>query len=191
MDPLTTTLAGRSAIADGDRVRRAARGDTIAFEQLVTANAERAYRIAHAILGSDADARDAVQESFLHAWQELPRLREVTSFEAWMRRIVVNACRTQLRHRQRVREISLDVLVHDRGTAVQIADEVGDADLVARAFDRLNPDNRAILVLHYVDDASVGAIAHAMGAPAGTIKWRLSRARAALQRAMLAEGEGR
>jgi RNA polymerase sigma-70 factor (ECF subfamily) len=58
---------------------------------------------------------------------------------------------------------------------------------VRRAFVRLDPDQRTVLVLHYVDDRPVAEIAATLGVPSGTVKWRLSRARAALERALEAE----
>lgn len=70
-------------------------------------------------------------------------------------------------------------------------DQVSDTEVLGRAFDRLVPDKRAILVLHYHQHESVATIAGALGIPQGTVKWRLSKARAALGRALLAEGEDR
>ena len=191
MEPIAASVAGPAASAVTEVVRLAARGDALAFEQLVAARADRAFRIARAILGNDADARDATQEAFVSAWRELPRLRDPDTFDAWLRRILVNACRTQLRGRRRVHEISLDVTVDHRDPGPTIPDRVGDTDLLARAFERLDADKRSILVLHYLDQDPVARIADALGVPLGTAKWRLSEARAALNRALAAEGEAR
>jgi DNA-directed RNA polymerase specialized sigma24 family protein len=108
-----------------------------------------------------------------------------------VRRILVNVCRAQLRTRKGVREISLDVAVDRRAAGPTIADQVGDTDLVGRAFDRLDADKRTILVLHYLEHEPVAVIAIALRVPIGTAKWRLSEARAALRRALAAEGEAR
>lgn len=187
----STVIAG-TASSTVDLVRLAASGDLRAFEQLVLGGTDRAYRTARAILGSDADAHDATQETFLAAWRELPRLRDPESFDAWLRRILLNACRTRLRLRQQVREISLDANpIERRDSGPGIADVVGDTDLLGRAFDRLDVDKRAILVLHYLEHEPVAAIARSLDIPTGTVKWRLSEARAALSRALRAEGEAR
>lgn len=191
MEPLAASASVVPVSTHGALVRSAAGGDTAAFEQLVSARADRVFRIARAILGNDADAGDATQDAFVSAWRELPRLRDPDSFDAWLRRILVNACRARLRGRRRVREISLDV-AHDRHEpGPTLSDQVGDTDLLAHAFDRLDPDKRSILVLHYLDHESVASIAAALGVPVGTAKWRLSEARAALARALAAEGEAR
>ena len=172
-------------------VRRAASGDTAAFEQLVAARADRSFRIARAILGNDADASDATQDAFVAAWRELPRLRDPESFDPWLRRIVVNAARTRIRGRRRVHEISLDDSHDRRQPGPTLPDQVGDTELLSHAFDRLDADKRSILVLHYLEHESVASIAAALGIAPGTVKWRLSEARAALGRALAAEGEAR
>ena len=68
---------------------------------------------------------------------------------------------------------------------------MGDTDLLAHAFERLDADKRSILVMHYLEHEPVVAIASTLGVPVGTAKWRLSEARAALGRALAAEGEAR
>ena len=70
-------------------VERARGGDQLAFGSLVDRNSPRILRLALSILGSEADARDVVQEAFIRAWRELPRLRELDRFDAWLARIVV------------------------------------------------------------------------------------------------------
>jgi RNA polymerase sigma-70 factor (ECF subfamily) len=188
MEPLAAAVPGTAVSARVDLVDRAARGDVRAFEQLVLSGSDRVFRVARAILGNDADARDAVQEAYVSAWRELPRLRDHQTFDAWLRRIVVNACRAGLRRRRRIREISLDVRAFDRAdVAADLPDSIGETDMLARAFERLDEGKRAILVLHYLEHESIGSIATAMEVAPGTVKWRLSEARAALGRALTAE----
>ena len=191
-EPLAAAISAADDSTQVEIVRRAARGDRGAFEELVVSGAERAYRVARAILGNDSDAHDATQEAFVSAWRELPRLRNPRLFDAWLRRILVNACRETIRSRGRVREISLDEQPIDRAaTGPGVADHVGDSELLSRAFDRLDAGKRSILVLHYLEHAPVATIATALGIPTGTAKWRLSDARDALARALAAEGEAR
>jgi len=190
VEPLAAVDALPSS-AEADLVRRAAQGDSAAFAVLVGTRADRAFRTAQAILGNEPDARDATQEAFVAAWRQLPRLRDAEHFDAWLRRILVNACRTQIRARHRVREISLDELPDRSGAGPVAADRVSETDVLGRAFDRLDADKRAILVLHYLRHEPVANIANAMGIPSGTVKWRLHAARGALERALRAEGEER
>ena len=185
------TLARQTV--DLDLLQRAVRGDNVAFDRLLRPRLERLYRIARAILHDDAAARDVTQDSCVRAWRRLNGLRDPERFDAWLTQIVVNGCRTQLR-RQRmtdVREIHVDATdsVDKRmvSPASPLIDDVIGSESIRRAFRRLDPDKRTLLVLHYVEAWPLADIAAALGAPTGTIKWRLSRARDALERALEAE----
>jgi len=167
-------------------------GDRAAFEMLVAPRIGRLLRLTGSILANEADASDAVQEACLRAWRELPRLRDADRFEAWLWQIAVNACRTALRSRRRsqVREIAIDEMppTFDLRQSVRpFDDQLSQADRVGRAFRRLDPDKRSILVLHHIDDRSVTDIAELYAIPTGTVKWRLYSARKALQRALEVE----
>jgi RNA polymerase sigma-70 factor (ECF subfamily) len=133
-----------------------------------------------------------VQEAFIRAWRELPRLRDLDRFDAWLARIVVNGCRDRWRSHRRVavHEIPAGELDPDRepSSTVPIGDRVASTDLIRRAFARLDIDQRAILVLHHVEEQAVSDIAASLGIPVGTAKWRLYRARGALGRALELEG---
>ena len=82
-------------------VERACRGDHEAFAALIDGRLVPTFRTALAILGNEADARDATQEIFLRVWRNLPELRDADHFAAWFGRIVVNTCRTAIRGRRR------------------------------------------------------------------------------------------
>ena len=191
MEPAAASASALPVPTQVALVRRAAAGDATAFEQLVETRADRSFRVARAILGNDADASDATQDAFVAAWRELPRLRDPESFDPWLRRIIVNAARARIRGRKRVHEISLDESHDRRQPGPALPDQVGDTELLSHAFHRLDPDKRSILVLHYLEHEPVAAIAAALGIAPGTVKWRLSEARAALGRALAAEGEAR
>lgn len=171
---------------------RAQGGDADAFDEVLRPRLGRLYRMAVAITRSEPDARDAVQEASINAWRELPRLRSPERFDAWIDQILVNACRSLLRRsrRVRVREIELEpdgagAERHDLGASTD--PDTAEIDLIRRAFERLAPDVRSLLVLHYVEERPLAEIARVMGSPVGTIKWRLSRARDALDRALEVE----
>jgi RNA polymerase sigma-70 factor (ECF subfamily) len=141
------------------------------------------------IVGNEADARDAVQDSCLRAWRELPRLRDTDRFEAWLWRITINACRSALRGRRRatLHEIAVDTLLPGSEPSQPgrpLADDVTVRDAIRRAFRRLDADKRTILVLHYVEERPVTQIAILLGVAEGTAKSRLYAARKALERAL-------
>ena len=171
-------------------VVRAQPGSESAFAELIDQRKHRLYRTAWAILRNDADAYDATQDACISAWRELRRLREPERFDAWLTRSLVNRCRTMLRSRRRtsVREISLDPdSGDDPSSDGGLGHEFADSDAIRRAFARLSADERMYLGLHYGDERPSAEIARLVGAPSGTVKWRLSRARAALERQLARE----
>jgi RNA polymerase sigma-70 factor, ECF subfamily len=152
------------------------------------------YRLSYAIVGDEADARDATQETFVAAWRKIRSLRDGDRFEAWLQRIAVNAARMTLRarRRRRVREIpSGDVAAiaaaADRATQPSRA----DADILATVLDRLPLDQRTILILHHLEGHAIAELAEILEVPVGTVKSRLHTARAALAVALTAEGQDR
>jgi RNA polymerase sigma-70 factor (ECF subfamily) len=169
-------------------VERARDGDRDAFEALVRARVDSVYRTAFTILGNAADAQDATQETFISAWRALPRLKDPERFEAWLGRIVSNACRMALRHRRTVRELPMHASVPERVVNIDGSQPaIVEADLFDRAFELLPVDQRALLVAHHLDGRSLDELATELGIPIGTVKSRLFTARAALQKLLEAE----
>jgi len=172
-------------------VARAQAGDQLAFTRLIGERHQQLYRTAWAILRNDADALDATQETCLGAWRELPRLRDPARFDAWLTRSLVNRCRTALRSRKRVsvREVQLeqsagfDVPSGER----EASESLANSEAIRLAFGRLSVQQRTYLVLHYVEHRPIGEIAAIVGAPEGTVKWRLSEARRALEQRLARE----
>ncbi len=156
------TVIGASALEASKTalIERARHGDHDAFAGLVDDRLEGTFRTALAILGNEADARDATQEIFLRAWRNLPELREPDRFDAWFGRIVVNTCRSSIRGRRRriVREISVGALP---GAGDQLEsresphdDRTADLDTLERALGRLSVADRTLLALHHFDHRS-------------------------------------
>jgi RNA polymerase sigma-70 factor, ECF subfamily len=192
-----TTAAELATSADDALIRRACRGDAAAFGVLIDTRIDRCYRLAWSILSNDADAADATQDALVAAWRQLPRLRDSAAFDGWLNRIVANAALMARRHRVRLREVSVGPAYPGDETpqpeppqdplARTAMDDVVDNDAIGRAFDRLRPKDRMILVLHHVEERPVAEIARSLGIPTGTAKWRLHVARGALERALEAE----
>ena len=159
-------------------------GDATAFEALLRPRLDGLFRTAWAILGDEADARDATQDACLTAWRNLPRLRDPARFDAWLLRVLVNGCRMRLRTRARIREIRMTPEFDRAGPSTDDPATGSEAELVARAFDRIGVDARTILVLHHLQHQPVATIAAVLGVPAGTVKSRLFTARAALTQAL-------
>lgn len=164
-------------------VRQARDGRPEAFEVLVEHHAGAVYRLAAAIVGPD-DARDVAQEAFVAAWRELPRLRDVGSFEPWLRRIVVNRSRNALRARRRRPTEPMDSTAEAPSSTDDFRDAIHARHELDAAFEGLGADHRAALVLHYGADLSIRETAEAMGVAVGTAKSRLNTALRRMRAAM-------
>jgi RNA polymerase sigma-70 factor (ECF subfamily) len=168
-----------------DLVEAAKRGDHDAFRVLATGAGDRLYAVARLILRSTDLAEDAVQEALVRAWQKLPSLRDPDKFDAWLYRLVVNACNEQGRQLRRrsnqVRSIPLNVAIADETKSV------ADREQLERGFSRLKPEQRAVVVLHFYSGFSAAEIAGILGIPQGTARSRLHYATEAMRAALEAD----
>jgi RNA polymerase sigma-70 factor (ECF subfamily) len=172
-----------------DLVERAQGGDHEAFEAL-TANAfDRLYAIAYRILRDRDRCDDAVQECLVRAWRELRGLRDADRFDAWLHRLLVNACRDEGR-RQRRAGPNVRLLVPDRPAPGDPFDDIVHRDQLERGFRRLNVDQRSVLVLHHYLGMRPPEIAETLGIPVGTVHSRLHYATTAMRAGLEADARG-
>jgi RNA polymerase sigma-70 factor (ECF subfamily) len=169
-----------------DTVDRARAGDHDAYAQLAAASIRSLFAAARLIVRDDDLAEDATQEALVNAWRYLPSLRDPDRFEAWLYRLLVNACRTQLRRDRRHRVVEIDVLDASRDAA-DPGRSLADRDQLERGFQRLDPDQRAVVILHYYRGYSVPEVAEIVGIPLGTAKSKIHRATATLRAALDAD----
>ena len=170
---------------DRGLVEAAQRGDHDAFEALAIGAADRLFAIARLILRDAHLAEDAVQEALVHAWRDLPHLRDPERFDAWLRRLLVNACADQGRHRRRwSAEIQI---VRAEPATNDATGSMADRDQLERGFRRLKPDQRAAVVLHFYLGLTLAEVADTLGIPEGTAKSRLHYATETLRAALDAD----
>jgi RNA polymerase sigma-70 factor, ECF subfamily len=153
------------------------------------------YRLSYAVLGNEADARDATQDTFVAAWRQVGRVRDPERFEAWLQRVAVNAARMVHRSRRRrgVREIPsaqiADAALAERPSGATPGER--DARILDAALHQLTHDQRSILALHHLEGRPVAELAEILDIPAGTVKSRLHAARQALHAVLQAEERDR
>jgi RNA polymerase sigma-70 factor, ECF subfamily len=164
----------------------ARRGDEEAFADLARAVGDRLMAIAYRILRDVDRAEDAVQQTLVTAWRELPTLRDDDRFDAWLRRILVHACYAEARRRRRWTN-NIRVLPADGPAAPDDLATVIDRDRLDRGFRRLPPQQAAIFVLHHYVGLTLPEIAEELGIPLGTVKSRLHYATQALRSALDAD----
>jgi RNA polymerase sigma-70 factor (ECF subfamily) len=168
---------------DRDLVEQAQAGDREAFAVLARASADRMFAIAQRILRDVGRAEDAVQQTLVIAWRELPRLRDPDRFDAWLHRLLVHACYAEAREARRWTTV-LQILPTDMPTARDEMLSVADRDELDRGFRRLPADQRAVLVLRHYLGLSPQEIAELLGVPEGTARSRLHYAHRAMRAAL-------
>ena len=166
-----------------------------AFRDLYDQFKDRVYNVCYRITGNATDALDASQETFGILFRKIDNFRFESKFSSWVYRVAVNAS-IDLKRRSSARtKTSIEALQAATGEdkVLEFADEQTEAPLSAAsrheleeeiqlAIDRLSPKMRAITVLRYFESLSYEEVADTLGISLGTVKSRLSRAHAALDR---------
>jgi RNA polymerase sigma-70 factor, ECF subfamily len=155
-----------------DLVLRAQGGDRQAFDALATALYDRLYAVARRILRDGHAAEDAVQDALIRAWRDLRSLRDPDRFEAWMHRLLVNACHDLGRRSRRI-EGRVQALDFDRSDPTDDYATVRDRDELERAFLQLSVEHRAVLVLTHYVGLPAGEVGRMLGIPQGTVYSRI------------------
>jgi RNA polymerase sigma-70 factor (ECF subfamily) len=192
-----SSIADRG-VAESQALEAAQRGDTNAFNELVLLHQTTVYNVALRTISHAEDAADATQETFVAAYRAMGDFRG-GSFKAWLLRIAVNTCYDILRRRQRRPSTSLDVIVEESGESPIFADrQVGPeqaalgsetVSAVEQGLALLPDDQRTIVVLCDIQGLSYDEAAEIEGIALGTVKSRLSRARARLREFLTERGE--
>jgi RNA polymerase sigma-70 factor, ECF subfamily len=169
-----------------DLVERAMSGDHDAFSELAGVAVGRLLVIARLVLRDEAAAEDATQEALVAAWRNIHGLRDPDRFDAWLHRLVINACHREARRRRSrgARE------VHVPAFDAPEPDETGrllDRDQLDRGFERLDVDHRAVIVLYYYVGLRPEEAAETLGLPVGTVRSRLHRAMQQMRAALEAD----
>jgi len=173
-----------------DLVERARRGDHDAFAELAAAAISRLDGAAWLILRDPDQAKDAVQNALVRAWRVLPTLRDPDRFDAWLHRLLVNACIDEARRLRRHR-VDVELTPLDAPTIDDTTSLMADRDQLARGFSRLEPEARALVVLYYYLDLPLPEVAIALSIPLGTAKSRLHRALQSMRAALDADARPR
>jgi RNA polymerase sigma-70 factor (ECF subfamily) len=171
---------------DTDLVERSKRRDKEAFTSLFYRFGDRLFAVAYRILRDRSRAEDAVQQAFLIAWRELPKLRDSERFEAWLFTLLVNACRAEIRQVGRWQP-GLRVVTDIEAPVDDSQRTLAQRDELERAFRRLSLEQRAVVVLHHYMGLPADEIGRVLDLPAGTVRSRLHYARQQMRAAIEAD----
>jgi RNA polymerase sigma-70 factor (ECF subfamily) len=175
-------------LSDVDVVRRVLDGDTALFEILMRRYNQRVYRAVRAILGSDDDAEDVMQQAYLNAYAHLGQFEERAQFSTWLVRIAVNEALARRKKRQHG--------AWDGGDELMLAMESDGPDPEQQAFASqmrnvmeselaaLPAAYRTVLVLRDVEGMSTAEAAECLDVSQDVVKTRLHRARSMVRTAI-------
>lgn len=192
-------IRGWEAVTEWELVDRARAGDQDAFEQLVLSNQNRVYALAFRMVNDREEAADLAQEAFLKAWQGLPAFQGDSSFSTWVYRLASNVCIDYLRKQKRRREVEPVLSLDDEESGwTEPADWDQDPQrqleraersrAVARGLEALPDHHRQVLALRELSGLSYQEIGQALELDIGTVKSRIARARLALRKILLEDG---
>jgi RNA polymerase sigma factor (sigma-70 family) len=197
------TPAKRPQESDQRLVQLIAADDHAAFERLMRRHNSRLFRVARAILKDDAEAEDAVQDSYLDAFKHIAGYRGDAQVTTWLTRIVINQALMRLRRHKRERGVVRfpDGRDADSGDRREMVDRTAESPaaatlraeirkVVESRIDALPAAFRAVFVMRDVEEMTVQETAECLGIPAATVRTRLFRARALLRDALARDIDG-
>lgn len=170
-------------------IARALKGDSGAYDTLVTRFRDRLYALVYHMVLNAQEAEDLAQETFVKAYRSLGKFRQESNFYTWLYRIAVNLVYTQSKKYSRRRALftaavqSGDSLgAHWPATPEELAQSEEAREMILKAIHQLDPRFRQVLVLKELEGLEVAEVAKILGLPEGTVKSRLFRAREDLRR---------
>ena len=184
---MTTRATYADSLDDRLLVARARGGDRAAMDALLRRHHRRVYNVCRRVTGNDADALDATQEALIAIVRGIARFDGSSAFTAWAHRVATNASIDELRRRRR-RPIPHAFADHEGerdaiapiDAAAAIDDDVANRGDIATALAGIAPDYRAAVFLRDLCGLDYARIATMLGIPAGTVRSRISRGRAAM-----------
>ena len=194
MDPDTASAALLPAAADltdEDIVRQVLAGNSALFELLMRRYNERLYRAARAITRDDREAEDILQQAYVNAYTNLRQFSGRAQFATWLTRIAVNESLARVRRRSKYEAFDGEPSNEEPLTPRPSQNPEQQAfsgelrDLLEWAIDGLPDGAREVFVLREVEGLNTAETAQSLGVSEDVVKTRLSRARAALRRALV------
>jgi len=181
-------------------IKKCAKGNIDAFEELIGKYEKPAYNIALKVLKNPEDAMDISQEAFIKVFKSIKNFNFESAFSTWLYRIVTNSCLDYLRKNKRKTysidnpiqtddgEIARDIM-DNSNTPEEVMEREMTRELVHRAIDKLDDIHRTVIVLRDIEEFTYEEIAQILDCSLGTVKSRINRARGSLKDILLKEME--
>jgi len=183
-------------LSDEDLIRNFQNGDAQAFDEIVARYRIPLYNFIYRILGDAVFAEDLLQETFIRIWTNRHSYRAIAKFSTWIYTIAGNLAKSELRRKKVHRWLSLSIgsgsFADDKSRALEIADEEADPTLdyerknikqrVDKEISRLPLVFKEAIILRDIQELSYEEISIILKIPLGTVKSRVNRGRARLQK---------
>ena len=180
------------AADERELVAKAKDGDVDAFYSLISRHDRALRRLAYRLLGNQDAMDDALQESYLKAFQALPKFSGDSAFKSWLYRIVYNTSLDELRRNRKMGIVPIESASKRPDGRADPADTATENIDLAAALASLTPQTRAAVLLVFVDGMDYHSATKVPGISRGTLASRLHRGRAQLRRALdTSQGEER
>lgn len=145
--------------------------------EIIKKNKVQLYKIAKSILNNEEDVNDAIQETLINAYKKIDTLKNKKYIETWVTRILINKC-YDIIDKNKVHERKVQKAIETYNSYESNSFE--QRTIVQKAVSQIEEDLKLIVVMYYYNQFSVKEISEIMGIPTGTVKSKLSRARAKL-----------
>jgi len=188
--PNTTQNKTKYKLTDEEVIRRFQAGDEAAFEELVHRYANRLMNFAYRFVLDRQEAEDIVQDTFLKVYQNRHAYREIAKFSTWIYTITANLAKTILRKRRNRKlfyfsrlgpeDHEVDFPSQDTPPGERVEGQFSE-QMIQKAIEKLPEHFRTAIILRDIQDLSYEEISNIVGAPLGTVKSRINRARLRLQ----------
>lgn len=177
-----TALTG-DQLTDAEVVRRVVAGDAAIFEILMRRHNQRIYRTVRAVLRSDDEVEDVMQQAYLNAYQHLHQFAGTAQFSTWLTRIAVNEALGRRRHRGQVfgegnEEVMMRLVDSNAPDPEQMANASELREVLEREIAALPDSFRIVLVMRDVEEMSTAETAACLDISEDLVKTRLHRGRA-------------
>ena len=162
-------------------VKKAQKGDKEAFIKVINQYTQDMYKVAKAILNSEEDIGDAIQDTILSAYKNICILKETSYFKTWIMKILINKCNDIINKNKKIVYVE-DYYDDSNNINLSNYDTTIEENIIfSETLSNLSEVYRIVVILYYVDGFNTREISEILNEKEGTIKSRLSRARKQLK----------
>lgn len=150
--------------------KKAIEGDKEALLNLIVREKDSYYKLAYFYMKNEHDTLDILQEMIIVVYKEIPKLKKISSFYIWSKKILVNLCKKELSKKNKSEEIDEAIFSEEDGYK-----EVENKIYLKTLIESLNEDQKEAIKLKYYLDYSYDEIAKVLDIPLGTVKSRINK----------------